>query len=83
MENDLNDLWDSMPEEIRDKINKFPSGIRDSYIEFAKSYALSAYKLGARRERRNCQRAILKLGEMFNPDKDLNDFLDPPLYPRA
>lgn len=77
MEADIEALWFGMPEEARNKIDKLPEGIRDFYLQLARQYALSAYKLGARKERRDCQRAIQKVAEKFHPDNDLDYFLNP------
>ena len=55
-EADLEALWLGMPEPTRNKIEKLPQGIRDSFLELAQYYALSAYKLGGIRQRQDCHR---------------------------
>jgi hypothetical protein len=80
---DLEALWLGMPESTRNKIEKLPPGIRDSYMELAQSYALSAYKLGGIRQRQNCHRALMKVADVIQPGGNLDAFLDPVYGPRA
>jgi hypothetical protein len=76
-EADLEALWLGIPEETRNKIEKLPSGIRDSFLELAQSYALSAYKLGGIRQRRDCHRALMKVADVVQPEGNLGAFIDP------
>lgn len=80
---DLEALWLGMPESVRDKIEKLPPGIRDSYLEVAQSYALSAYKLGEIRQRRKCHEALMKVADVIQPGGNLDAFLDPVYGPQA
>jgi hypothetical protein len=82
-EADLEALWLGIPEETRNKIEKLPSGIRDSFLELAQSYALSAYKLGGIRQRRDCHRALMKVADVVQPDGNLGAFLSPMYGPQA
>jgi hypothetical protein len=84
-EADLEALWLGLPEDARRKVEKMPAGLRDSFLQLAHSYALSAYKLGARRSRQDCHRAILLVAEKVHPDSNLESFLEPDygMVPRA
>jgi hypothetical protein len=84
-EADLEALWLGLPEESRNKVEGMPAGLRDSFLKLAHSYALSAYKLGARRSRQDCHRALLLVTEKVHPDSNLESFLEPGygMVPRA
>jgi hypothetical protein len=80
---DLEALWLAIPDETRNKIEKLPPGIRDSFLELAQSYALSAYKLGGIRQRRDCHRALMRVADVIQPGGNLGAFLDPVYGPQA
>lgn len=82
-EADLEALWLGMPESVRDKIEKLPQGIRDSFLELAQNYALSAYKLGGIRQRQDCHRALMRVTDVIQPGGNLGAFLDPVYGPQA
>jgi hypothetical protein len=73
---DLEALWLGIPDETRSKIEKLPPGIRDSFLELAQSYALSAYILGGIRQRRDCHMALMKVANVVQPNGNLGAFLD-------
>ena len=82
-EADLEALWLGMPEPPRNKIEKLPPGIRDSFLELAQNYALSAYKLGGIRQRRDCHKALMRVADVIQPGGNLDAFLDPVYGPQA
>ena len=82
-EADLEALWLGMPEPTRNKIEKLPPGIRDSFLELAQNYALSAYKLGGIRQRRDCHKALMRVADVIQPGGNLDAFLDPVYGPQA
>ena len=74
---DLEALWLGMPEGTLSKVEKLPQGIRDSLLQLAQHYALSAYKLGGIRQRQNCHEALQRLTEKVHPDGNLDLLLNP------
>ena len=82
-EADLEALWLGMPEPTRNKIEKLPQGIRDSFLELAQYYALSAYKLGGIRQRQDCHKALMRVAEVIQPGGNLGAFLYPVYGPQA
>jgi hypothetical protein len=80
---DMEALWLGMPEPTRNKIEKLPQGIRDSFLELAQCYALSAYKLGGIRQRQDCHTALMKVANVIQPSGNLDAFLDPVYGPQA
>jgi hypothetical protein len=74
IDKDLEALWSGIPDETRIKLDKLPPGIRDFYLNFARSYAKSAYKLGAKRERQDCHEVLKDITERFHPERSLDSF---------
>ena len=80
---DMEALWLGMPESSRNKIEKLPPGIRNSFLELTQYYALSAYKLGGTRQRQDCHRALMRVADVVQPGGNLDAFLNPVYGPQA
>jgi len=72
VEKDLEALWLALPHETLGKLNKLPPGFRDSYLTFMRSYAKSAYELGALGARQDCHEVMKVITDRLQPDKDLS-----------
>ena len=59
--NDLETLWQGLPQESRNKVERLPPGFQVTYKALALEYALSAYNLGRRRERQKTVKALQQL----------------------
>lgn len=67
-EQDLEDIWDEFPFELRMKIEKLPEGIRSLFVDFAYEYARKAYHRGELYQLRGITNKLESLAEWMKPE---------------
>lgn len=67
-EQDLEDIWDEFPIEVRVKIEKLPEGIRTFFVDFAYEYARKAYLRGELYQLREINTKLESLAEWMKPE---------------
>lgn len=67
-EQDLEDIWDEFPIEVRVKIEKLPEGIRTFFVDFAYEYARKTYHRGELNQLRGINAKLESLAEWMKPE---------------